>query len=185
MPFVAFLDANVLYPAVLRDVLLSLAEAGICQIRWSPDVLDEVERNLAARVDPDRARYVRSQMEEAFPEAMVPRQAYEHLTPAMVNNPKDRHVLAAAVAGRADVIVTFNVSDFPAEACAPYGIDVQDPDTFLLHQFGLMPERITRVLRELAAERKPPMDTPEEILRVLKATVPGFCAMAQKHLREG
>ncbi|MDI3317774.1 MAG: hypothetical protein QJR14_09195 [Bacillota bacterium] len=49
MPFVAFLDANVLYPAVLRDVLLSLAEAGVCQIRWSPDVLDEMERHVAAR----------------------------------------------------------------------------------------------------------------------------------------
>ncbi len=72
-------------------------------------------------------------MEEAFPEAMVPRQAYERLIPAMANNSKDRHVLAAAVAGRADVIVTFNVSDFPAEACGPYGIDVQDPDTFLVH----------------------------------------------------
>ncbi len=189
MPFVAFLDANVLYPAALRDVLLTLAEAGICQIRWSPDVLDEVERNVATRarapepsVAAAGARYLRSVMEDAFPEALVPRQAYEHLLPAMANHPKDRHVLAAAVAGRADVIVTFNVSDFPLAACQPYGIDVQDPDTFLMHQFGLMPDRIAPVLAELAAERRPPMNTPEGILRVLERTVPGFCAMVRKHL---
>lgn len=49
MSFVAFLDACVLYPACLRDVLLTVAEAGICQIRWSSDVLDEMERNVATR----------------------------------------------------------------------------------------------------------------------------------------
>ncbi len=192
MPFVAFLDANVLYPAALRDVLLSLAEAGICQIRWSPDVLDEVERNLAARarapepsVAAKGARYVRSVMEDAFPDAMVPREAYDRLIPAMTNNPKDRHVLAAAVAARADVIVTFNVSDFPAAACQPYGIDVQDPDTFLVHQFGLMPERIAQVLTELATERRPPMDTPEGILRVLERVAPRFCATVRERLRGG
>lgn len=192
MPFVAFLDANVLYPAALRDVLLTLAEAGVCQIRWSPDVLDEVERNLAARarapepsVAAAGARYVRSVMEDAFPDAMVPREAYERLIPTMTNDPKDRHVMAAAVAGRADVIVTFNVSDFPAAACQPYGIEVQDPDTFLVHQFGLMPERIAQVLTELAAERRPPMDTPEGILRVLERMVPRFCAMARERSRGG
>lgn len=192
MSFVAFLDANVLYPAALRDVLLSLAEAGVCQIRWSPDVLDEVERNLAARARaPERsvaaagARYVRSVMEDAFPDAMVSREAYCQLIPAMTNDPKDRHVLAAAVAARADVIVTFNVSDFPATACQPYGIEVQDPDRFLVHQFGLTPERIAQVLTGLAAERRPPMDTPEGILRVLERSVPRFCSMARERLREG
>ena len=192
MPFVAFLDANVLYPAALRDVLLTLAEAGVCQIRWSRDVFDEVERNLAARarapepsVAAASARYVRSVMEDAFPDAMVPRGAYERLIPTMTNDPKDRHVMAAAVAGRADVIVTFNVSDFPVAACQPYGIEVQDPDTFLVHQFGLMPERIAQVLTELAAERRPPMDTPEGILRVLERMVPRFCAMARERLRGG
>lgn len=127
-----------------------------------------MERNLAARarapepsVAAAGARYVRSVMEDAFPDAMVPREAYDHLILAMTNDPKDRHVLAAAVAARADVIVTFNVTDFPAAACRPYGIDVQHPDTFLVHQFGLMPERIAQALTELASERRPLMDTPQ------------------------
>lgn len=117
MALTAFLDADVLYPAVLRDVLLSLAEAGVCQIRLSPDVLDEMERNVGQRAkapDPSvaraGARYLREIMERAFLDSIVPREAYAPLTPVMANHPKDRHVLAAAVAGRADVLVT---STFP------------------------------------------------------------------------
>ena len=103
----------------------------------------------------------------------------------MTNDPKDRHVLAAAVVGRADVIVTFNLSDFPPAACQPYGVDVQDPDTFLVHQFGLMPQRIAQVLTDLAAERRPPIGTPEGILRVLERATPRFCALAREHLPDG
>lgn len=191
MPFVAFLDANVLYPAVLRDVLLSIAEAGVFQIRWSPDVLDEMEHAVARRVarttsQPARAQegaaYVRRLMEESFPEAMVERGAYARLIPSMTNDPKDRHVLAAAVAGRADVLVTFNVKHFPPEACQPYGIEVQDPDTFLVHQFGLVPNAISRILQHLARNRRPPIDTPAGLLRALSKHVPRFCQMAAKHL---
>ncbi len=58
MAFVAFLDACVLFPPNLRDVILTIAETGICQIRWSSDVLDEMYRNIVnkAKVEPSRAR---------------------------------------------------------------------------------------------------------------------------------
>lgn len=191
MPFVAFLDANVLYPAVLRDVLLSLAEAGVCQIRWSPDVLDEMERHVAARAKAPKpsvaqkgAAYLRSEMERAFPDAMVDRSAYQPLISSLANDPKDRHVLAAAIAGRADVIVSFNVKDFPPGSCDPYGIEVQDPDTFLVHQFGLIPGSILEVLSDLARERKPPLDTVDAILASLAKTVPRFCALARDRAQE-
>lgn len=72
-----------LSPAGLRDVVLRLAEVGVCQIHWSPEVLDEVERNLASRARAPKpsvaaagARYVRSVMEDAFPDARVPRQTH-------------------------------------------------------------------------------------------------------------
>ena len=77
-------------------------------------------------------RLVRT-MERAFPEAMVT--GHEPLIPSMTKDPKDRHVLAAAVRGRADVVVTSNVRDFPPEACEPYDVDVQTPDEFLRHQW--------------------------------------------------
>ena len=190
MAFVAFLDTNVLFPAVLRDVRLSLAEAGVYQIRWCPDVLDEMERNVAkiARAQSPHAaaggaRYLRQTMELAFPDAMVEREAYQHLISAMTNDQKDRHVLAAAIVGRADVLVTFNTAHFPPDSCQQYGIEVQPPDVFLVHQYGLIPwDNISRVLRILSEERKPPMDAPEKILRLLQQHTPNFCRKALEQL---
>lgn len=190
MAFVAFLDACVLYKATLRDVLLSLAEKDVYQAKWSPDVLDEMARNLADRpgIDPSRARaganYARSTMERAFPDALVNPDAYGPLVAVVTNHANDRHVLAAAIAGRADVLVTANVRHFPVSACLPYNVDVQDPDTFLQHQFGLNPELITMILEELARERSsPPLTTVEGILGSLKAENPNFVAMATQYLR--
>ncbi|MCA1717453.1 MAG: PIN domain-containing protein, partial [Actinobacteria bacterium] len=124
MAFVALLDANVLYPAYLRDALLRLAEAEIYQVRWSRQILDEMARNVLEN-NPDlpeeKIESLVRTMERAFPEAMVTE--HEPLIPSMTNDPKDRHVMAAAVRGRADVIVTSNVRDFPPEACEPYDVN--------------------------------------------------------------
>jgi len=132
MAQVAFLDACVLFPSTLRDVILSIAEAGLCQIRWSPDVLEEMERNLI-KVGKATQR-LRSVMEAAFPDAMISRDDYRELSGDMPNVEKDRYVLAAAILIRADVLVTANLRDFkplpddcevakysiPTTFCAPY-----------------------------------------------------------------
>jgi predicted nucleic acid-binding protein len=188
VPFVAFLDACVLYPACLRDVLLTVAEAGICQIRWSDEVLGEMERNIAKRTTAQSvkeaaagAKYTRNEMERMFPEAMVPRASYDRLIPVMTNDAKDRHVLAAAVAARADVLVTFNTRHFRSEACQPYIVDVQDPDTFLMHQFELDPDGFLNGLQFLAEQRsRPPMDTVGGILTALQRSVPRFADQARQ-----
>lgn len=192
MAFVAFFDADVLVKATLRDVLLCLAEEGVYQPRWSMDVLDEMQRVIerlakkktaTAEAAGSGAAYLRKVMEDAFPEAMVQREAYQALTTSMdLRDRNDRHVLAAAIVGRADVIVTFNTRHFPAQACQPYAIEVQDPDTFLVHQFGLYSGEITHILRRLAQQRHRPMDTVEAILRTLARDVPRFCAMARDEL---
>lgn len=190
MAFVAFLDTCVLYKATLRDVLLSLAEKDVYQVRWSPAVLTEMVSNLADRrgIDPERAlagaQYVRAMMEQAFPDATVDQTAYDPLIAAMTNHHKDRHVLAAAIIGRADVIVTSNVRHFPTASCQPYSIDVQDPDTFLQHQFGLNPELITVVLEDLASKRtKPPLTDLSGTLDALQSEHPNFVAMARAYLQ--
>lgn len=187
MAFIAFLDANVLHQAVVRDVILSIAKAGIVQIRWSPDVLDEMERSVASRANAPSpeiatkgAAYVRSTMELAFPDAMVDRKAYESLLPAMANHPKDRHVLAACIAGRADVLVTYNLSDFPKESFDPYGVEVQHPDVFLVHQFGLMPSEVIGLLEALAQYRSPPLDSCRSIARALRPFTPQFADLILK-----
>ena len=95
MHFPVFLDTNVLYPASLTDTVLRLAEEEVCRPHWSRHVMEELERNLATAIGSERAAKRCRTMENAFPEAMVA--GYESMIGAMENDPKDRHVLAAAV----------------------------------------------------------------------------------------
>lgn len=87
--FIVVLDANVLFPFTLRDTLLRAAAAEYYQLRWSMEILDEMERNFVSEVamSPDKAARLRRAMDNSFPEALVT--GYEALTPAMKNHPKD------------------------------------------------------------------------------------------------
>ncbi|MDX6743632.1 PIN domain-containing protein [Actinocorallia sp. A-T 12471] len=148
MPFSALLDACVLYPSALRDTLLRIAEAGVYQPLWSARILSEVNGVLARKGH--RADYVVDCIREAFPEAMV--EGWEHLEESMTNDPKDRHVLAAALRGHADVIVTTNLKDFPRSALEGFDVDVQHPDVFLCYELEFAPEVIFQVLRDQAGD---------------------------------
>src|SRR4051794_17228823 len=100
MPFAAGLDANVLYPLPLRDTLLRIAETELYDPYWSERILDEVARNLIldGRATEDQAGRLAAAMDGAFAGAAVPEEAIARLEPAMTNEPKDRHVLAATIA---------------------------------------------------------------------------------------
>src|SRR6266852_2728301 len=95
--FGVILDACVLYPMYLRDTLLRTAEAGLYRAQWSADILDEVSRNIVAsgRATRERADHLLLVMRAAFPEAEVT--GHHPLIGSMLNDPKDRHVTAAAV----------------------------------------------------------------------------------------
>lgn len=148
MPFSAVLDTCVLYPNTLRDTLLRIAENGAYQPLWSEKILDELHGVLARHGW--SAGHVVQQIRNAFPEAIVT--GWEHLENSMTNDPKDRHVLAAAVHGHADVIVTANLSDFPARSIAGFDIEVQHPDTFLCYELDIAPDSVIQVLFEQAAD---------------------------------
>lgn len=183
MAFPAFLDACTLIPINLTDVLLRLAEAHTYRPLWSAHVLAEVERNLprcAAEMTPAKARHRVETMRSFFPDAEVT--GYESLIPAMTNEQKDRHVLAAAVRADAALIVTANLRDFPATALAPYDIEAVHPENFLLDQLDLYPEQTVQCLHELVAARKRPAETLESFLTQLAKTVPGFCSAAFRAL---
>jgi len=111
-PFKVVLDANVLFPFTLRDTLLRAADAGLVQVYWSQEVLDEMTRNLVGTgtVTPEQAGHLSTKMHDAFPEAMVT--GHAPLIPAMRNHEKDCHVAAVAVKVGAQVIVTSNLKDF-------------------------------------------------------------------------
>lgn len=180
MAFPAFLDACVLVPIKLTDLLLRMAEANTYRPLWSAEVLDEVERNLPRlRVNPDKARRRIQQMCDTFPDAMVT--GYEALVPAMTNHPKDRHVLAAAVRADAAVIVTANLKDFPASALDPYDINAVHPDGFLLDQLDLYPSECLRCVREqIADHRNPPIST-DEYLSIVAKFAPRFVDAIRHH----
>jgi len=130
---VAVLDANVLYPQFLRDVLLRLAAAELFAPRWSDRIQREWMRNLAANrpdIPAERLQRLRTLMEEAFPAARVKGYRASEKRFADVD-PKDRHVAAAALTGGATMIVTFNLRDFPADALAAHGLSASDPDRFI------------------------------------------------------
>ncbi|MCS5721514.1 PIN domain-containing protein [Herbiconiux sp. CPCC 203407] len=112
MSFPAFFDTNVLYGALLNDFILELADSGLFRPLWSKDVLFELAKNLVKNgEDPALVEKRVGTMERYFADALVT--GYDDLVPTMTNDKKDRHVLAAAVRGSAEVLVTFNVKDFP------------------------------------------------------------------------
>lgn len=162
-PFKVVLDACVLYPFTVRDVLLQAAAQGFYQVYWSETILDEALRNLISdgRMTEDSAAKLVAVMRRAFPEAQVT--DYEALIPSMRNDEKDRHVAATAVKAGAQLIVTSNTRDFYD---LPSGIEVQTPDDFLCNLFDLDPAHMIGVLETLARRyRRPPM----AISRILEA----------------
>ena len=177
MAFGAVLDACVLIPAALRDTLLRASDAALYRAHWSEHILEEVARNLAEGfIGPERAASLVRQVREHFPDAAVPLERYEPLIGVMTNHPKDRHVLAAAVAAGAEVIVTRNLRDFPAEALEPYGVEAQSPDEFLVSLFDLYPSLMVGIIERQAANLKNPPATVERVLDTLAVDAPSFVA---------
>lgn len=116
MPVVVY-DANVLYPSTLRDVLIRVGVARLVHPKWTDRILDEVFRNLRANrpdLDPERLDRTRRLMNDAIRDVTVT--GYEHLISRLdLPDLNDRHVLAAAIHAEAQVIVTRNLRDFPAD----------------------------------------------------------------------
>jgi predicted nucleic acid-binding protein len=187
MAFVAYLDTCVLFPANLRDVILTIAEVGICQVRWSPDVLDELKQIYIQKSTVDAAKgeaganYLIGIMKDAFPDAMVERKQYAPMISAMPNAEGDRHVLAAAIASRADVLVTVNLRDFRVPAGFS-SVDIQHPDDFLCYQLELAPQQFFHALQDLASNRHKPMNSVPGIVSSLQRTVPTFASLAHSML---
>src|SRR5687768_12742747 len=133
-PPVAVYDACVLYPFHLRNVLVQCAFDGVVEARWTDDIHAEWMRSLAANspgTSLERLQATRGLMKAVLPDADVA--AYQDLIPDLsLPDPDDRHVLAAAIAGRASLIVTWNLKHFPAAALQQHGVAGISPDDFLV-----------------------------------------------------
>lgn len=173
MAFSVVLDTCVVYPAHLRDTVLRLAERGLYRALWSADIVEELRRNLVEVIDPRSVEHLLGQMAVAFPDAEVT--SYGSLIDGMRCDPKDRHVLAAAVRADAGAIVTFNTSDFPDYSIEPFEIEVIHPDTFLLDQLDLAPGAVVDELaRQASANRRAPKTLAQLLDALDRAGVPAF-----------
>lgn len=163
--FTAILDANVLYPQLLRDTLLSLAVARLYHARWSATIHDEWTRNLAKDRPELAARLpaVVERMNASVPDCLVTN--YEKLANSIeLPDPDDRHVVAAAIVGHADAIVTFNTKNFPQAVLQPYGMEVQHPDEFVMNQLQLQKIPALSAIKKMRARWTNPERPAEELI---------------------
>lgn len=167
--FTVIYDANVLYPSLLRDLLIRVAQAGLVRARWTDEILDEVFRNLLEDrpdLDPKRLARTRTLMNQAIRDVLVT--GYEPLKEVLdLPDPDDRHVLAAAIKVGAQTIVTNNLKDFPAEHLAAWDIEARSADEFLLSMVDLSPKVVYGEVQRVAdSTRRPPMSV-DEVLTAL------------------
>jgi len=180
----AVLDANVLIPAAPRDTLLRTAEARLYTVCWSDMILDEVRRNLVkhSMATEQGAHSLIMALRDAFP--LAPATDYERLIPSLTNDPKDRHVLAAAIVTDASVIMTSNRKHFPRRTTEPHGVRVQSPDTFLTALFHADPERLRQIILDQAAALRKTQVTADGVLDRIALHAPRFAALVRERLTE-
>ncbi|EDH2826631.1 PIN domain-containing protein [Salmonella enterica] len=170
-PYPVVLDACVLYPSFLRDLLIRLGLTGLYQPKWSATIEDEWQRNLLAnRTDLTLEQIQRTAalMNTAVPDAMIT--GFEPLTESVdLPDVDDRHVVAAAVRSNAEIIVTFNLKDFPAPALNAFGIEALHPDEFVMDLFDLNRALVlSAVTTQRSNLRKPPMSVDDYLEALLR-----------------
>lgn len=173
----AVLDACVLVPMALCDLLLRMAEEpAMYRPVWSEQILAEMARALRTKLhrSTEEVAWRRQQMKEAFPEAMVTVPSALLKSVECIPHKGDKHVLAAAIMARANVILTQNTRHFPKNCCEKYGVRCQTPDDFLIDQYHLHPQLVLDKLDDQAAGIS---QNREFVVASLKAAVPKFCKL--------
>ena len=164
------LDSCVIYPMPLCDTLMRAAEAELYELHFSQEILDGATRNLLknGRMKTDaQAAYFQEQIKTNFPDAMV--EVPSQLIAAMTNNPRDHHVIAAAIVAKAKVIVTVDMDGFPTQALTPWGIEAWHADDFLVYLDEQNPGTMIKIIWEQSNELKDPKSV-SEIIDKLETT---------------
>lgn len=166
----AVLDANVLYPAPLRDLLMSLATRDLFVPIWTEIIFDEWMRNVLKNlphISLERLERTKSLMLQNVPQALIT--GFEPLIPELLlPDPDDRHVLAAAIHAHADLIVTHNLKDFPNSVLERYGVEAISPDPFVMKLVEDQPDQVLAALRKQRSRLKNPPSSQAEFLATLE-----------------
>ena len=174
-PFTVIYDANVLYPAPLRDLLMHLALTGVYRARWSALIHEEWKRNLLKnRQDITRKQVDKTSqlMDQAIPDALVSN--YEPLIEGLeLPDKDDRHVLAAAIKCNASAIITFNLKDFPTSVLEPLDIEPIHPDSFIADLWDLDKAAVIKAAHDHRSSLKnPPYSVDGYLNRLLNQGLP-------------
>ncbi|WP_347115127.1 PIN domain-containing protein [Leclercia sp. S52] len=168
-PYPVVLDACVLYPSMLRDLLMHIGKMGLYQPKWTIQIHDEWQRNLLInRPDITAGQLKRTEMlmNKAFGDACV--SGYESIIDGLsLPDQDDRHVLAAAIRSDSEVIVTYNLDDFPAGILAEFDVEALHPDEFLSDLFDLNHALVLEAVRMQRSHLRNPPLTPDQFLQSL------------------
>lgn len=179
--YTAVLDACVLYQLAIADSLMSIAVTGLFAAKWT----QRIEREWMSSLETNRPELKgrlgsrRDDMREAVPDWEIPEEAWSAISGSLsLPDPNDVHVLAAAIAGHADCIVTRNHHDFPSRIMAVHGIEILDPDQFIINQWDLEYIPVMVAFKGMRARRKKPSESVEDFAQTLEKN--GLPATAQK-----
>lgn len=182
---IVVLDACVLYPASLRNLMMWLAWNDVIRARWTEAIHEEWMRNVLTN-HPDLTREqlerTRRMMDEAAGESLV--EGYEGIIDGLsLPDPDDRHVLAVAIHAQAEAIITWNLKDFPMATVAAFGIAIQTPDEFVCDLLETNGDAVLEAMREHRASLKNPPKISAEYLANLAAQGLTKCSvLLQEHL---
>jgi hypothetical protein len=141
-PAIAVFDACILYPFHLRNIVVQAAVDRLVEARWTDEIHEEWMRSLAAGTPPipmERLQITRRLMDDALPAATVSDYA-GHIPKVTLPDPEDRHVVAAAIATGAALILTWNLRHFPVKELKKFSLDRETPDAFLANLYDKIPE---------------------------------------------
>lgn len=163
-------DSCILYSASLRDLFMRLAIAGLCEARWTKDIHEEWIRSLLKnRPDLTREHLEKiSEKMDAHVEDCLVRGYKKFIKQLVLPDPNDRHVLAAAIRSGAQIIVTFNLVDFPKKYLSQYGVEAQHPDLFLRNLLNVIPLEVMQVVQETRSRLKKPPQSVDAYLEILE-----------------
>jgi predicted nucleic acid-binding protein len=181
--YTVILDACVLYPAPLRSFLLYLAQTGLFRARWSEQIHDEWIRNLLANrpdLSEEKLSRTRELMNLHATDCLV--ENYEQLIEGIqLPDLNDRHVVAAAIKGQAESIITFNLRDFPDEQLEHLGLKAIHPDIFLTDMLDLDLAKVVMAAQQHRQSLKNPKLSPMDYLEAMqRQKLPSFISKLSK-----
>lgn len=162
-----FLDANVFVTQWVFDVLLCLAEKGFLDVTWSEEVIEEYLRTSKSLGRVETAEKICGHANHRFPHATI-KGWEEHLDDMVLPDESDRHVIAAAIKGGCEYIVTFNTRDFPPEGMAELDLVAVHPDELLMELVRERPLGVLEVVQGLVFSKARPRRTYDEEIEGLR-----------------